>query len=552
MDQRGNRPTFMSLAWFRRGVASGSLTELARNTGAHGVVPAQTHRARDGSPGGSFMDRPLARRILLAALAVGLLAEVAIDGPAIGLNAPILAAATLAAAWLLRRRGRAPDPLDAWLPVAATVLAGFVAVRADPFVAFLDLVGAIAFTGASMAAFSGLAVTRRSVTAVIATCAWVLEAVIAGTGRALRVDRPTPNEGPRQRPVWLGPVARGLVLAVPLMLIFAVLFASADPIFNRGFEDLLNLRIDLGDLPGRVIFVLAIAWLAGGLLSVAATGLPAMERTSLGAATRSATIGAGRALGTTEAIVVLVAIDLVVGLFVALQLAYLFGGLDTLDAAGMKYSDYARRGYFELVAAAALAGGVLVALEYEVTRRSRAYIALALGLVGLTIVVLASAALRLRLYQDAYGWTELRLYVAVSIGAMAVTLVALAVFLATDRTRWLGHAMAVIGLVSLIALNLIAPAAFVAERNLARVIDPSLVPPDGEISLDSDYLAVLPDDAVPALKAALPALPDDVAARVRGLLERRKLELANEPALRSPFAWNLGRERAKVALGTLP
>ena len=86
----------------------------------------------------------------------------------------------------------------------------------------------------------------------------------------------------------------------------------------------------------------------------------------------------------------------------------------------MKYSDYARRGYFELVAAAALAGGILVALEYGVTRRSRLYVALAIGLVGLTIVVLASAALRLQLYQDAYGWTELRLYVAVSIPAMAV------------------------------------------------------------------------------------------------------------------------------------
>ena len=47
----------------------------------------------------------------------------------------------------------------------------------------------------------------------------------------------------------------------------------------------------------------------------------------------------------------------IVGLFVGLQIAYLFGGLDTLVAAGMTYSDYARRGFFELVAAACLAGG---------------------------------------------------------------------------------------------------------------------------------------------------------------------------------------------------
>ena len=55
--------------------------------------------------------------------------------------------------------------------------------------------------------------------------------------------------------------------------------------------------------------------------------------------------------------------------------------------------------------------------------------------------MLASAVLRLGLYQDAYGWTELRLYVAVSIVAMAVTLAVLAVlFLAIgpagSATRW--------------------------------------------------------------------------------------------------------------------
>jgi hypothetical protein len=498
------------------------------------------------------MDRSLARRLLLAALAIGLLAEIALDGPALGLSAPVLTALMLGAAWLFRRRGRNPDPLDAWLPVSALILAGFVAIRADPFVAFLDLAGAAAFTGASAAAFSGLAVTRRSATAVMAMGAWVLEAVLAGTGRALRAARPAPTEGPRQGPVWLGPVARGLVLAVPLVLIFAVLFASADPIFRRGFDDLLGFRIDLGGLPGRLLFVLAVAWLAGGVLSVAARGIPAVEGASLGAAVRSAAVAPGRALGTTEALVVLVAVDLIVGLFVGLQLAYLFGGSGTLEAAGMKYSDYARRGYFELVAAAALAGGILVAMEYGVSRRTRPYVALAIVLIGLTIVVLASAALRLKLYQDAYGWTELRLYVAVSIAAMAVTLTTLAAFLATDRTRWLGHAMVVIGLVSLITLNLLAPAAFVAERNLARVIDPTLVPPDGEVSLDSDYLAVLPDDAIPALVSALPSMPGGVAARLLNQLILRKHELAREPSYASPFAWNLGRERARAALETLP
>ena len=91
-----------------------------------------------------------------------------------------------------------------------------------------------------------------------------------------------------------------------------------------------------------------------------------------------------------------------------------------------------------------------------------------------------------------------------------------------------------------------------AERNLARVIDPTLVPRNGEASLDADYLGVLPDDAIPALVAALPSLPAQERVRVMGLLYERRFELSKEPAYASPFAWNLGRERAKAALATLP
>lgn len=498
------------------------------------------------------MDRTRARRLLLVALALGIAADVLLDGPALGINVPILVVATLVAGWLLRRQGRAPDPLDAWLPIGAVVLAGFVAVRADPILALLDTAAATAMAGATVVAFSGLAVTRRSAAVIVAMGAWVVEGLLAGTARAIRLARPPRDAGPRSRPAWVGPLARGLFLAIPLMLIFAVLFASADPIFARGFDDVLGLQIDLGDLPGRVLFALAAAWFVGGLLSIAATGIPDLERASLGAASRSASLAAERVLGATEAIIVLVAVDLVVVLFVALQVAYLFGGSDTLAAAGMTYSDYARRGYFELVAAAGLAGGILVALELAVRTRPRAYLALALTLVGLTVAVLASAALRLQLYQDAYGWTELRLYVAVSIGAMAVALAVLAALLAVDRTRWLGHAMAVIGFVALVGLNVATPAAFVAQRNVERVIHPGLVPADGFAGLDTDYLAVLPDDAVPVLIDALPRLSAADAARVLDLLLERRSELESDGGVASPAAWNLARQEAVRRLAEMP
>ena len=186
-----------------------------------------------------------------------------------------------------------------------------------------------------------------------------------------------------------------------------------------------------------------------GMLSVSAVGIPEVSRSSLGAAARTGIVVPAGRLGASEALVVLVVIDAVVGLFVGLQIAYLFGGQSTLVAAGMTYSDYARRGFFELVAAACLAGAVVVVLEATVARRSRPYLVALLGLLALTAVVLVSAALRLRLYQDAYGWTELRLYVLTTIVSLAVALVLMTGLAVADRMRWLGHGLAVIGVVAL-------------------------------------------------------------------------------------------------------
>jgi signal transduction histidine kinase len=345
---------------------------------------------------------------------------------------------------------------------------------------------------------------------------------------------------------------RGLAIGVPVALLFAVLFASADPIFRRGMDDLLGFQLDLGDVPGRVVFALACAWLAIGLLSVAAGGLPAAAAASLGAAAGWQTAGDRRMrLGGPEALIVLGLVDLVSGTFVALQIAYLFGGIDTLAAAGMTYSDYARRGFFELVAAACLAGGLLVALEIAIVARTRAYLAAALVLVVLTVVVLASAWLRLDLYQLAYGWTELRFYVAAAIVALAIALGLGAGLMVLDRVRWLGHGLVAVGLVSLLGLNAIAPAAFVADRNVQRVVHPELVPADGWVGLDTGYLGALGDDAIPVLVEAVTLLPEPYRGEVLGQLRGRALELS-EPAWTSPAAWNAARDRARAALADLP
>ena len=269
---------------------------------------------------------------------------------------------------------------------------------------------------------------------------------------------------------------------------------------------------------------LACAWLAAGLLigrrdghpgrrarrrSAPRPGRPRSIRRGIGSARRRRSSSWSSSTSSSA-------------LFVGLQVAYLFGGQSTLVAAGMTYSDYARRGFFELVAAACLAGGVVVALETTVARRSRPYLAALLALIGLTAVVLVSAALRLRLYQDAYGWTELRLYVLTTIAALAVH----------ARPSWSarrspagcagwGTAWRSSGSSRWSALNLVAPAAFVAARNVERIIDPSLVPPGGHAASTRPTSASCRTTRSRSSSRRCRALPEAERRAVRRLLDER-------------------------------
>jgi hypothetical protein len=493
----------------------------------------------------------------MAAIAAGMIAELLFNGAALGINVPVATVATLALVTLLGRRAPA-DPLDWWLPVAGAAASLGPALRTDPSVVALDLcLVAIAIAAWSFAV-SGVAVTRRAarvvalmaVQAGIATVigfAWLLTRV--GADGAL-------SRGTRQ----LGraaPLLRGAIIAVPVLFGFAMLLGSADAVFGHALDEALRLP-NLDDLAGRAAFAAVAAVLVAGPITVAAgaSGLldpiddPAFEPPGL--PEPPAPAPARSRSGATEAIVVVVAVDLLFAAFAAVQVVYLFGGSDTLATIGMTYSDYARQGYFQLVGVVALAGLLLIG-AHEIAGRRRDLLAAGLVLLVLTGVILASAALRLRLYQDAYGWTELRFFVAASIGWLAAAVGISIALLATDRMRWLAHGLAGSAVAVTLLVSAIGPQSFVMDQNIARAIDSSIVPEGGHSGLDIEYTLTLGDDAIPALVAALDRLPQDVRDRAAYELGVRRTTL---DAYAGPAdgwqSWNLSRQRARESLRQVP
>ena len=488
--------------------------------------------------------RPVVLRaglILLVAGALGIVGQILFFDVAAGVNLPLALGLLAISGWLLRS-GRQPAAIDIWLGPAGILFAAFAAIRADPFIVACDILVALGLVGGALASYGGRSVVARPFAALIGlgigTAGWVLGGAIAAVTDATRTLPSGRTAARRAAPAL--PVIRGLLIALPLLVIFVVLFSSADAVFARRLEDLFGWELDLGDLGWRIVLAAVLAWIAAGGLALAASIAPS--------APAPTSESSGPRIGTTEIVTVLLVLDALFAAFVVLQAVYLFGGIDTIQAAGLTYAEYARRGFFELVVVAIIAGAVVIAADRLASQRSRALIGAAIGLALLTGVVLLSAASRLRLYQEAYGWTELRFYVLGTIVVLGIGLVGLVVTLLADRVRWMGHVLIVTGLVVGLALTLIGPVRFITEQNVARALDPSLVPPNGSSGLDVSYAVSLGDDAIPELVRVLPALDEPSAQLLGDSLSFRLDELESDPGLNAWQAWNAGREAARDAL----
>lgn len=510
------------------------------------------------------MESRIARRAVAAALAAGLAADLAFDGVALGVNVPLATVAILSLVTWFGPGRRPADPVDWWLPAVAVMASLGPALRTDPTVVLLD----VTLIGGGVAGWSlavaGSPVTRRVAAQVVKLG---LEAMLAlGTGAAILLSRSRADGFLARGATTLGraaPVVRGLLVAAPVVAAFALLLASADAVFGHGLDELLSLPIELDDVARRAVFVVAIAWLVAGPLAIAGGALrPPLATAAQPEGWAAVQLTRDRVLadavdqselrrGATEALTVLAAVDVLFAAFGAVQVLYLFGGADTLAAVGMTYSDYARQGYFQLVAVVALAGLLLVGVHL-VTGRTRGFLVAAFSLLGLTAVILASAALRLRLYQEAYGWTELRFYVAASILWLALGAGTAAALLWRDRMTWLAHGLAIGAVAITLGISALGPHAFVTRENLARVLHPELVAPGGHPGFDATYAVSLSDDAVPDLVAALGYLSPADHDVVLGDLRVRRGELASDAGSSPWIAWNLARERARLALEALP
>lgn len=343
--------------------------------------------------------------------------------------------------------------------------------------------------------------------------------------------RATLHNAAQGREGWLRQVGYGLLIAAPFVIVFGLLFSSADMIFADWLE-----RLNVWEYGWRALRTLILIMLSIGFLATLVRGNGTAELRVWSWKMPVATVG-----------VVLALLNLLFAAFVAIQIKYFFGQANYVLVNGLSYAEYARQGFFDLVAVMVIAAIIVVSVyrSYASVARSWLVTILQTVFVAQVAVVAISALKRMSLYQDMYGFTSLRLYVEWFIYFALVLLVLAAAALITRFSfRRFAGAVLALGLVASTIISWINVDRLIAANNIARWYN-------GQ-ELDTQYLATLSLDAVPAVGELVKS---DSFSKLTKLqqndIERYWVNKQKEVASTTPLSYTLSTVQATVTFAEL-
>lgn len=331
----------------------------------------------------------------------------------------------------------------------------------------------------------------------------------------------------RTGPIPIGRFLATAAVSIGLLVVFGVLFASADPRFADLLQHLLP-EISVGTVFRWVFLTVTIgpALLGGAYLLTTPPDLDGLH------------LDRAKTVGRAEWAVPLTLLNLLFAAFVAVQLPVLFGGAKhVLGTDGPTFAEYARSGFWQLLIVSGLTLLVIAGVHRWAPRTTggdRTLVRVLVGLLSvLSMVVVASALHRMQVYTDAYGATRLRLLVATMELWLGLVFLLVLGSMVRLRAGWLPQVALGAAVLALLGLAVANPDRVIAERNIDRYRQTGRI--------DIAYLADLSPDAAPALD------------RLTG--QQRTCALRDIAAQLDDESWrefNLGRYTAEEILRARP
>lgn len=339
----------------------------------------------------------------------------------------------------------------------------------------------------------------------------------------------------------------GLTISIPLLIIVISLLASADRVFKLFIDEIsgsfgsINIRdFSLQGIIALLIMIIAFSyiWSFSNPESTHAKVLPNSMLTS------------NRSWDPIISITILIAINCVYIVFTLIQFGYMFSPLSNALPPEFTYSEYARRGFFELLMVT-LINFSLVLSSIRFTRKDRNLVARTVQilhslLIICTVVILSSAYLRMSLYEAVYGYTYLRVLTHSFMIFLGVLFVIAFYKIWNERISLLKPYI-VVSILAYMLLNFVNIDVIIVNNNIARYVETG--------KLDPYYLRNLSSDSIPSVVNLLKdgkVFKDENVFRDEYMSHDIKNYLAGQQNLLSKEqgwqSFNLSRQKAKQVL----
>lgn len=287
-------------------------------------------------------------------------------------------------------------------------------------------------------------------------------------------------------------IIKWILMSLPLIFVFSMLFSSADLVFNKILSNILDLNIlDLFDFNWRVInflfFWIIFIWIFTYIFFQIRTFSEKTNEKELVYDDKK----------HIEINIVLWLTSILFLVFVVLQIWYLFSSENFIISQWYTYSEYARKWFTELSFIAFIVFILLWKIDeylyWHKKKSSDTYKILATILISLTILVLFSAIYRLWLYENAYGFTEIRFYGYIFIAILFSSLLVMLYKVLFFIDEWLFIIINLyFYLIGIIFSNIFNPEAFISNHNTNKMYRWS-------ISTDFSYIWWMSSDAIDSM-----------------------------------------------------
>jgi hypothetical protein len=466
-----------------------------------------------------------------------------------GLTAVIFLVVLLGGGLYLAYSEGRPPVRSVWVLIGAAGIFGtFLALRQEPMTRVLSTLMILVVLAILVHTFRGGKWLRYGLADYVVGLfqlvvhTLIMPAAINRSTRSTREDERSEGESPGNRRRVFA-IFRGVILALPVLFVFAALLGEADPIFQNSldrFFDLFNLE-NLGEYIFRGFYILILAVVITSMYGYALLKSGEEELFRKNLPWRGI-------LGMTEAGIVLGSVNLLFLFFVGIQFRYFFGGTTNISIEGFTYAEYARRGFGEMVVVALFSLLLYLGLHSLARRKTTVgqkwFAGLGLLLAVQVGVILASAFQRLLLYESVFGFTRLRTYSHIFMIWIGILLVSFVVLELLKKAQYFGLVMLFAACGFTASLGLSNVDGMIAAQNIARA--------RLGYAFDASYLLVLSTDAVPEMVRQFDneENPESIREEVGFVLACQSawLDQAGEVSWRS---FHFSRARAAQQLDTI-